>query len=30
VRFEGNVVMNVMMDSPTPPAATPGKPASPK
>jgi lipopolysaccharide export system protein LptC len=29
VRFEGNVVMNLVMDSPTPPAAT-GKPANPK
>jgi lipopolysaccharide export system protein LptC len=30
VRFEGNVVMNLIMDSPTPPAAAPGKPAGTK
>jgi lipopolysaccharide export system protein LptC len=30
VRFEGNVVMNLVMDSPTPPAAASGKPASTK
>jgi lipopolysaccharide export system protein LptC len=30
VRFEGNVVMNLIMDSPTPPAAAPAKPASTK
>jgi lipopolysaccharide export system protein LptC len=30
VRFEGNVVMNLVMDSPTPPAAASGKPANTK